>query len=86
MNKTVNIYSARNDSMNAFIDRLRSLKKGNVLIVGHSNTIDDLANKLTGTTVVPGDLPETQYDNLYEIKRKGKRFVFRNLKYGTPTP
>lgn len=68
----------------SFINRLRSLKK-NVLIVGHSNTVDDIVNKLTGSVKVPGDLDETIYDNLYIIRKKGKKMNFEQKKYGDPT-
>jgi broad specificity phosphatase PhoE len=78
-------YSSRRDSMDAFIQQLKAIKKQNVLIVGHSNTVDDIANKLSGSTVVPADLPETQYDNLFIIKRKGSRYIFSRKKYGVPT-
>lgn len=81
----IEIYSSKKDSMDAFIGMLKTIKKGNVLVVGHSNTIDDIANKLCGTTVVPGDLDEKIYDNLYEIKRRGDRFVFKGKKYGART-
>ena len=84
-NKGIEIYSSKKDSLDAFIARLRSLKKGNVLVVGHSNSIDDIANKLCGTTVVPGDLKDTQYDNLYKVKRKGMKYVFSNKKFGVRT-
>jgi broad specificity phosphatase PhoE len=81
----IQIYSSRPDSMNAFIERVKSIKKGDVLIVGHSNTIDDLANKLAGSTVVPGDLKDSEYDNLYILKRKGDKYIFTNGKYGKPS-
>ncbi|WP_052273413.1 SixA phosphatase family protein, partial [Flavihumibacter solisilvae] len=45
----------------AFIALLKT-QKGNVLIVGHSNTVDDIVNGLTGTQQL-SDLPETEYDN-----------------------
>jgi broad specificity phosphatase PhoE len=79
------VYSSKMDSMDAFIQRVKSIKKGDVLIVGHSNTIDDLANKLAGKTVVPGDLKDTEYDNLYILKRKGDSYIFKNEKYGAPS-
>lgn len=81
----IEIYSSKKDSMDAFINKLKAIKKGNVLVVGHSNTIDDIANKLCGKTVVPGNLDETQYDNLFVIKRKGNRYSFTNKKYGKPS-
>jgi broad specificity phosphatase PhoE len=85
LNSPVQIYSSRPDSMDAFIQRLKNIRKGNVLVVGHSNTVDDIANKLSGKTVVPGDLKDNEYDNLFIIKRKGKGFVFKAEKYGAPS-
>lgn len=81
----IRIYSSKADSMNAFIEQVWSIRKGNMLIVGHSNTIDDIANKLAGRTVVPGDLKDNEYDNLYILKRKGDHYIFRNEKYGEPS-
>lgn len=76
------IYSSKPDSMNAFIEQLKATRKGNTLVVGHSNTIDDIANKLCGSAVVPGDLKDNEYDNLFVIKRKGDTFIFKREKYG----
>ncbi len=76
---TTETYGPRPDS--AFINMLKSSKK-NILVVGHSNTIDDIVNMLTGESVVPGDLKDSEYDNLYIIKRKGEKFVFKGEKYG----
>jgi len=69
----------------AFISRLLSLKK-NVLLVGHSNTVDDLVNRLCGSVKIPADLPDTAYDNLFVVKKKGKKLIFENRKYGNPSP
>lgn len=85
-NTRIEIYSSKKDSVDAFIERLKSIGKGNVLVVGHSNTVDDLVNKLCGTTVVPGDLKDSEYDNLYIIKRKGKEYYFKAEKYGEKSP
>ena len=68
-----------------FIARLRAIKK-NVLVVGHSNTVDDIVNGLTGQKSVAGDLTDSQYDNLYVIRIKGKKAKFENKKYGVATP
>jgi phosphohistidine phosphatase SixA len=78
------IYSNKPDSFALFIQQLKNIHKGNVLVVGHSNTVDDIANKLCGKTVVPGDLKDNEYDNLFVIKRKEKGFVFKAEKYGVP--
>lgn len=81
----INLYNSKPDSLNAFIDKIKAFRKGNVLIVGHSNTVDDIANKLAGKSVVPGDLKDNEYDNLYILKRKKSGYVFKNEKYGAPS-
>lgn len=78
----IEIYSSKKDSADFFISQLKSIKKGNVLVVGHSNTIDDIANQLCGKTVVNGDLKDHQYDNLFVIKRKGRGYRFTGKKFG----
>ena len=65
----------------SFIIQLKSLKK-NTLIVGHSNTVDDIVNKLCGEVKVTKDLPDSVYNNLYIITRKGSKMIFANKKYG----
>ncbi|MBK7678257.1 MAG: phosphoglycerate mutase family protein [Chitinophagaceae bacterium] len=81
----INIYSSKADSMEAFIQKIKTIRKGDILIVGHSNTIDDIANKMAGKQVVPGDLKDSEYDNLYILKRKGDNYIFKNDKYGAPS-
>lgn len=81
-NLAVETYPPFPDS--AFFDHLKSLKK-NVLIVGHSNTVDDIINRLCDTVKLPADLPDSEYDNLYIIKKSGKNFRFEQKKYGMPS-
>ncbi|HVZ55710.1 MAG TPA: phosphoglycerate mutase family protein [Chitinophagaceae bacterium] len=75
----------RNDSLQDFIDRIRSIRRGNVLIVGHSNTVDDIINGICQTRQIASDLPESEYDRLFVIKRKGKRTHFSESRYGYPS-
>jgi phosphohistidine phosphatase SixA len=65
----------------AFIQKLKGLKK-NVLIVGHSNTVDDIVNGLTGKKTVPGDLQDSDYSNLFVVTYKGKKVSFERRTYG----
>jgi 2,3-bisphosphoglycerate-dependent phosphoglycerate mutase len=53
-----------------------------VYVAGHSNTVPDLLNVLTGSNDY-ADIPETEYDNLYlvTVYRKGQATVM-HLKYG----
>lgn len=81
---TIEIYNTK-DSLDYFIGEIRHIQKGNVLVVGHSNTVDDIVNKLVGETKVPKDLPDSDYDNLYIVTKKGKHYKFENKTYGTPT-
>jgi broad specificity phosphatase PhoE len=80
----IEIYNTK-DSLDQFIQKLKAIKKGNSLIVGHSNTVDDIVNKLCGEIKIPTDLPDSEYDNLYIVTKKGKRMKFENKTYGTPT-
>jgi broad specificity phosphatase PhoE len=73
-----------NDTMPKFIERVKALKK-NVLIIGHSNTIDDLTNTLCSEKKVPTDFAETDYDNMLVIKIKKKKVLFEHKTYGAVT-
>ncbi len=84
-NMVIQNYSPSKDSLNAFIERVKAIKKGSVLIVGHSNTVDDIVNTLTGEKNVPADLKEFEYDNLYIIRKKKDKMEFSQKKYGYPS-
>ena len=64
-----------------FISQLRPLK-GNVLIVGHSNTVDDVVNMICGKNEANGDLGDSEYDNLFIIKKDGDHYTFSRQHYG----
>ena len=71
---TIQTYGPVPDS--AFINKLRAIKK-NVLIVGHSNTVDDIVNMLCKRKEVAGDLPDTAYNKLFIVTMKGKKTSFK---------
>ncbi len=81
----IQLYSPSKDSLDAFIAKLKAIQKKNVLIVGHSNTVDDIVNKLTGQASIPGDLKDSDYDNLYIIRRRKDKMEFSQRKYGYPS-
>jgi phosphohistidine phosphatase SixA len=79
----VELYNTK-DSLDQFIENLRTIKN-NVLVIGHSNTVDDIVNKLCGETKITADLKEYEFDNFFIVKYKGKKIVFTKKKYGYPS-
>ncbi|MFI5187197.1 MAG: SixA phosphatase family protein [Chitinophagales bacterium] len=71
-------------NIDSLVNILKS-DKGNALVVGHSNTVDDIVNKLCGQTKLTADLSDGEYDNLFIIKLKGKKIFFNRRKYGYPS-
>lgn len=80
----VSFYSPAVDSLPAFVHHLKNETTGNILIVGHSNTIDDMVNELCGTKRLPGDIADTAYDNLFIVKKRGDKYKLVQKKYGAP--
>ena len=77
---TIQPYGPRPDSV--FIKHLKEIK-GNALIVGHSNTVDDLVNGLTSEQNLT-DLEDSEYDNLFIVRYTGffgKKVTYRREKY-----
>jgi broad specificity phosphatase PhoE len=64
-----------------FVGRVLARGNGNALIVGHSNTVDDLVNRFMGESLLR-DLPDTAYNNIFIITRKGKKLSFSRERYG----
>jgi len=56
------------------IARLKA-EPGNVLVVGHSNTVPDIVEALGGTR--PAALEETDYGAIWHVGRDGKTEVRR---------
>lgn len=74
----VEIYDPRDSTFPA---KLKTMK-GNILIVGHSNTVDELVNGISGRREVPGDLNDAQYGDLFIIKKKGNRLTVERKRFG----
>lgn len=73
----VNNYSAT--APNVLVDSLKANNKRNVLIIGHSNTVDDLVNRFVGTVAV-SDLPDSEYGSLFIVRKKGSSYRFEKNK------
>ncbi|MDQ6609231.1 MAG: histidine phosphatase family protein [Bacteroidota bacterium] len=71
--------------LNELIAELKAINNGNVLIVGHSNTVDDVANGLTGRNVM-SDLADNEYGNLFIVKKKGANYSFERMKVPQTAP
>lgn len=78
LNVPIEIYDPKDPG---FVSKLKSLN-ANVLVVGHSNTVDDLVNELAGKKEVNGDLPDSEYGDLFVIKKKGNQIVFEKKHFG----
>ncbi|GAB4091522.1 histidine phosphatase family protein [Flaviaesturariibacter terrae] len=65
----------------SFISHVLAQGNGNTLIVGHSNTVDDLVNRLVGKPVLQ-DLPDSAYGDLFIVTKRGKRFSWKREHFG----
>jgi 2,3-bisphosphoglycerate-dependent phosphoglycerate mutase len=62
-----------------FVHTLKNAE-GNVLVVGHSNTVDDIINSLLGKKIL-NDLPDAQYGDLFIVHRRGLRVTYEARKF-----
>ena len=77
----------RPDTTAGLIARLKKIRGKNVLVVGHSNTVPELAEGLSGQAVAP--IPEDDFDNLYIVKVRrawGLRRYLVHTTYGPASP
>lgn len=84
---SVKNYDPRNQK--PFIEDLKKIEGKNILVVGHSNTIRHIANGLYEKDTLTKDLKESDFDNLYIVKRQyapKKKLSFQAKTYGKQTP
>jgi phosphohistidine phosphatase SixA len=72
--KELHFYS--NDSLQHYISVWKEFSSGSILIVGHSNTVDDIVNGLKGEKVLR-DLPDNQYGDLFIVQKKKGLFKIK---------
>lgn len=78
----------RPDTTAGLIARLKKIRGKDVLVVGHSNTVPEIAQGLSNQTVPP--IPEDDFDNLYIVKVSSgwgsiRRYLFHKT-YGPVSP
>ena len=73
----IQTYDPRDTS---FIRKVKAINN-HVLIAGHSNTVDDLVNGISGQKLLQ-DLPETQYGDLFIVKKKGGKYKLEQKRFG----
>lgn len=67
------------------IEEWKTINGENVLIVGHSNTVDDVVNGLMSAAQMT-DLADNEYGNVFIVTKKGSRFSFERLKVPKTAP
>jgi broad specificity phosphatase PhoE len=72
----IEIYEPKNHD--ALVEQIRELE-GNILVVGHSNTVGQIANYFVGDGEKYGDLEDTEYNYIYVItvEKDGTSSVLR---------
>lgn len=75
---TLRLYDAVDSN---FIQKLRKIADGNVVIVAHSNTVDDIVNGIAGETKL-SDLPDGQYGDLFVLYKNAKHYQLDRKHFG----
>jgi broad specificity phosphatase PhoE len=81
INVLVEVYT----HVNNLVDSLKATNKGNVLIVGHSNTVDDIVNRFTSAATMT-DLADSEYGNLFIVKKRGSNYSFERIRVPSSRP
>lgn len=64
-----------------FLNEIKDPNTGNILILGHSNKVDDLVNGITGQKQL-SDLADDQSGDLFVIRKKGSRYHYQRKDFG----
>ena len=73
----IEIYDPKN--IGDLVEKLKKINDGNVLVVSHSNLVDDIVNGLTGEKKVNGDLPDSEYGMIYKVTQSAKKYKFEKM-------
>ena len=76
----LNIQSYDPSNHDALVEQLKSLE-GNVLVVGHSNTVSRLANYFVGEGEKYADLEDVEYDFIYVVTLEKNRAAVERKVY-----
>lgn len=53
-----------------------------ILIIGHSNTLPKIIRRLGIIDYPQTDIPDNEHDNIFLVRKKGKKLVVKHYKYG----
>lgn len=84
LSRAINVRIELYNNIDSLVAIVKSAK-GNALVVGHSNTVDDIINAMCNRTKLSADLGDTEYDNLFLVKFRGRKIFFERRKYGYPS-
>lgn len=80
LNVPITIYKpGANEFLSAASEMADSLR--HILIVGHSNTVDDIVNALCKEKIL-SDLADSEYDNLFIVTIRDGKASFQRKKFG----
>lgn len=78
LNKEIILYDPKNQQV--FADKLKSLKRQTILVVGHSNTIPTLVNLLIGQPKYP-NLADDEYDKIWILTFEAGKIKETQIQY-----